>query len=182
MRNKFSKNRPCGRNWGLTPKAIWWIYTAVVRPILCYGCLVWWPRAEVQWSKKRLDEVQRLACLCMTGTKNPVSTIALETLLDLPPLDLFIKATVFNSYFNIKANEYWKYPLAKGHTTICNLIDTEKLLMPSDQMKPMLMLEDEFDFIIPEREAWHSDRHLYPPSEGIICYTDGSKMDSWIFL
>lgn len=58
-----------GRNWGLSPKAIWWIYTAVVRPILCHGCVVWWPPVEVQWSKKRLDKLQRVACLCMTGVK-----------------------------------------------------------------------------------------------------------------
>lgn len=30
-----------GRTWGLTPKEFMWIYTDVVRPMLCHGCIVW---------------------------------------------------------------------------------------------------------------------------------------------
>lgn len=75
-----------GRTWGLSPRAIWWIYTAVIRPILCHGCLVWWPRVDVGTAKKRLDKLQRLACLCTTGVKNTTATRALEALLSLPRL------------------------------------------------------------------------------------------------
>lgn len=31
-----------GQNWGLRPKIIHWMYTAIVRPILRYGFIVWW--------------------------------------------------------------------------------------------------------------------------------------------
>lgn len=168
-----------GRNWGLSPKAIWWIYTAVVRPILCHGCIVWWPRVEVQWSKKRLDKLQRLACLCMTGVKNTVATLALEALLDLPPLDLYIKATAFNTSFNIQINECWQPSLEKGHTTVRNLIRTDEILMPSDQIKPVVMLDDEFEWRIPEREEWLGEGRSYPRSDGITCYTDGSKKEGF---
>lgn len=157
----------------------WWIYTAIVRPMLCHGCVVWWPRVEVQWSKKRLDKLQRLACLCMTGAKNTVATIALETLLDLPPLDLYIKTTALNAFFNIRINECWQPSLVKGHTTIQNLIRTEEMLMPSDQMKPVVMLDDEFEWLIPEREEWLGEVRLYPRSDSITCYTDGSKNDGF---
>lgn len=54
-----------GRNWGLSPKALWWIYTAVVRPIVCHGCVVWWPRVDVGTAQKALDSLQRLAGLCV---------------------------------------------------------------------------------------------------------------------
>ncbi len=33
--------RVVGRDWGLTPDKLWWIYTAIVRPKLSYGSLVW---------------------------------------------------------------------------------------------------------------------------------------------
>ena len=29
--------------WGLTPRTANWLYTTVVRPIMTYGILVWWP-------------------------------------------------------------------------------------------------------------------------------------------
>lgn len=71
-----------GRNWGLSPRAIWWIYTAVVRPMLCHRCVVWWPRVDI----------------------HTTATRALETILSLSPLDLYIKSAAFNTSDNIKSN------------------------------------------------------------------------------
>lgn len=65
----------------------------------------------------------------------------------------------------------------KGHTTVRNRIRTDELLMPSDQMKPAVMLADEFEWLIPEREEWLGERRSYPRSDDITCYTDGSKKD-----
>lgn len=113
----------------------------------------------------------------MTGVKNTVATLALETLLNLPPLDLYIKATAFNTSFNIQVNGCWQPLLEKGHTTVQNLIRTDEMLMPSDQMKLVLMLDDEFEWLIPEREEWLGEGRSYPRSDGITCYTDVSKKD-----
>jgi hypothetical protein len=30
-----------GRSWGLKPKVVYWIYTAIVRPILSYAYIIW---------------------------------------------------------------------------------------------------------------------------------------------
>lgn len=167
-----------GRNWGLSPTAISWIYSAVIKPILSHGSLVWWPRVEVKWSKGRLDKLQRLACLCMTGAKNTVSSLALEALLNIPPLDLHIKSIAFNAAFNLKINGCWSSSEEKGHTSIAKLLKCDEILMRSDQMKKLIMPENHFGWIIPEREEWLGDNCLYPPRDGIICYTDGSKNDS----
>lgn len=48
--------------------------------------------------------------------------------------------------------------------------------MPSDQMKPIL-LDNNFDWEIPEREKWMSTSNPLPPVNSIACFTDGSKMD-----
>lgn len=166
-----------GRTWGLSPKAIWWIYTAVVRPILCHGCVVWWPRVNVQVAKKRADKLQRLACLCITGVKNSTALMALEALLALPPLDLYIKATAFNVYMNVKCNGWWNSLSESGHVVISKLIVDERLDMPSDQIRAELMIDDRFECIVPSREDWLGDMKIFPPREGIICYTDGSKQE-----
>lgn len=165
------------RTWGLSPKAIWWIYTAVVRPILCHGCIAWWPRIEIGTAKKRLDKLQRLACLCITGVKNTTATMSLEALLFLPPLDLYIKSLAFKSASNIKCNGWWTANSDLGHAVICRLINDEKLQMPSDQCRPELWLEDKFECSIPEESKWLSAQRVYPPVNDLICYTDGSKRD-----
>ena len=33
--------RMVGNSWGLNPKTTHWLYTAIVRPILTYGCVIW---------------------------------------------------------------------------------------------------------------------------------------------
>jgi len=42
-------------------------------------------------------------------------------------------------------------------------------------MKAVILLEDEFEWAIPGRNEWLGDNCKYPPTDGITCYTDGSK-------
>jgi hypothetical protein len=35
-----------GKTWGLKTRVLQWIYTMVIRPILTYGSIVWWPRVR----------------------------------------------------------------------------------------------------------------------------------------
>ena len=37
--------RTCGKNWGLRPNMVHWLYTRVIRPSILYDALVWWPKA-----------------------------------------------------------------------------------------------------------------------------------------
>jgi hypothetical protein len=40
-----------GKVWGLKPKVVYWIYTAVVRPIVTYAATIWWPRIKLNTSQ-----------------------------------------------------------------------------------------------------------------------------------
>jgi hypothetical protein len=44
-------------NWGLKSKAMYWIYTVVVRPIVIYAATVWWPRFKFKTSKAELSKL-----------------------------------------------------------------------------------------------------------------------------
>lgn len=119
----------------------------------------------MQLSKKRLDKLQRLACLCMTGVKDTVATLALETLLDLPPLDLYIKSVAFNAYFNIQVEGLWTPSAGKSHTKIRDLIKADELQMQSDQTKAVVLLEDKFEWALPGRNEWLGEHSKYPPTK-----------------
>lgn len=114
---------------------------------------------KVKWSKSRLDKLQRLACLCMTGVKNTVATLALETLLDLPPLDLFIKSVAFNAYFNVEVSGRWVSFEGKSHSAIGELIRQDELLMHSDQMKALIVPESNFKSLLIDRKGGVVRRH-----------------------
>lgn len=166
-----------GKSWGLSPRAVWWIFTAVVRPMLCHGCVVWWPRVELATACGALGKLQRLAGLCITGAMASTPTRALEAILSLPPLDMYIKSEAFNASENIVDNGWWAGEETFGHSKIRTLIKEPELDMPKDVMKTELMLEDIFECIIPSREDWLCEKPKWPPRVGTVCYTDGSKDD-----
>ena len=83
----YSCKRAIGKRWGMQPHVVHWLYNAVVRPILMYGLLVWWPALEKKVNQQRVGKVQRLACVLITGCLKSTPTKALEMILHLLPLD-----------------------------------------------------------------------------------------------
>jgi hypothetical protein len=63
--------RAIGKTWGLKAKVVYWVYTSEVRPISTYAALLWW--------KKR------------AGSMKSTPTAALEVILMLPPLGIYIE-------------------------------------------------------------------------------------------
>ena len=81
-----------GQRWGLKPAMMRWIYLMVVRPMVNYASFVWWRKSREATTFAILQKIQRLACLLTTGAMKSAPTVALEAMLDLPPLpDVVIK-------------------------------------------------------------------------------------------
>ena len=70
-----------GKTWGLNPKMVVWLHTSIIRPIICYAALVWWPKTNQSETQKSLNKLQRTICLCATGAVRSCPTMALERLL-----------------------------------------------------------------------------------------------------
>jgi len=87
----FACKKAIGRKWGFSPMIVHWLYTAIVRPILLYGNIVWWHSIEKNCSLRILDKIQGSAELCISGALRTTATEALNTILDLQPLDLLPK-------------------------------------------------------------------------------------------
>jgi hypothetical protein len=62
--------RAIGRTWVLSPKNIRWIYIMIIRPILTYGCHVWWKKAQGVKVRNKMNRLQRMVCLAITEAMN----------------------------------------------------------------------------------------------------------------
>ena len=80
-----------GKNWGLKNELIAWIYTAIVRPLVCYASIVWWERTTINMIIRKLNQVQRLACLTILGCARSTPTAGMERILGFVPLHLHVR-------------------------------------------------------------------------------------------
>ena len=72
--------------WGPQPKLVKWIFTAVVKPRITYGALVWAHSIQTISKKQRLGQINRLAAMMLTPTRKNAPTAALEIIHDLIPV------------------------------------------------------------------------------------------------
>jgi hypothetical protein len=71
-------------NLGTETKVMHWIYTMVVRSIVTYAAIVWWPRVKFRTSRAELSKLQIMTCLGITGAMRAAPTATIEVLLGLP--------------------------------------------------------------------------------------------------
>jgi len=70
----------------MSPYIVQWLYTAIVRPILLYGIPVWWPALSRQTVINKVNKIQRMAELCITGALRSTPTDALDAILNIRTL------------------------------------------------------------------------------------------------
>ena len=110
--------RKCiGKKWGINPAITRWIHITVVRPILTYGAVVWWQCLKKVTFAAKLSRLQRTVCIGITGAMRTTPTAALEVIVNLCPLDLFIKGIAAQSAMRLKTLGYFK-ERHWGHRTI----------------------------------------------------------------
>ena len=86
----FQLKSAVGVTWGLKPQVMKWLYTAVVRPVILYGSVVWWERADKGVGRTVLDRFQRLALRLTSSCFATTPTRAIEVILDVPPLHVAV--------------------------------------------------------------------------------------------
>jgi len=75
--------------------------------MLVYAAVVWWLRVQLGTARTMLESIQRLACLAVTGSICTTPTAAMEILLGLTPLDLYIKNVAMTSCYRLKTLQHW---------------------------------------------------------------------------
>jgi len=83
-------NAAMGQEWGLNPQRVLWVYTAIVRPMITHGSLVWAKNPQDN-HKKKMRSLQRLALLSMTNSMRSTPSVGLEVSMGLVPLHIHAK-------------------------------------------------------------------------------------------
>ena len=171
--------RALGRVWGLTPKVVHWLYTSVVRPVFSYGAVAWWVKAQDSTSASKLNHLQRLGLLAMTGAMSTTPTAALECLCGLQPLHIFVEAEARSELFRLK---YWghfkpKHISDNNYDCLWNkMVKFDSLWnAPNDCMISKVMTNRKFLILFPSRENWVDSNQWL--AADYIFYTDGSLCD-----
>ncbi|XP_073989597.1 uncharacterized protein [Rhodnius prolixus] len=164
---------------------MYWMYTAVVRPILAYGCIVWLNATRQKTLCNGLQRVQRLACLLITGALQSTPTAALEFMLRLPPLDIFLRGEALMAARRLESVGTWASMNLLGRKgrliSHADLIREDKkhiavLSMPGDFIPATLDFSRNYGVqILAREEACASAVEL--STNAISLFTDGSLMD-----
>ncbi|XP_055850655.1 uncharacterized protein LOC129915201 [Episyrphus balteatus] len=170
--------RLANKSWGCKPNILRWMYTMMVRPIITYGAVVWHKRTELVTTKKTLNKVQRLACLCITGSMRTCPTAAMEVILHLTPLHEVISSTANGTILRFAKEETGtgksiglKERDSISNTTVKNLLD-----IPRDCMIKKYNFEKNFQTQFSSKAKWVSESTNYTfNANAIKWYTDGSR-------
>jgi hypothetical protein len=126
-------------------------------------------------AQKSLSHLQRMTCLGITGGMRSTPTSALEVMLMLPPLHVFIKQ---------EARQAANRLLGNGCCYVPNYGHSEVLIKMTDEMPLLLALRDKFETLnifgnkfsvdFPTREDWSTECVDLVAPDGLIFFTDGS--------
>lgn len=164
-----------GKSWGLSPKSILWIYTAIVRPILTYGAFIWWTGTKTATIRKKMNHLQRMVCLACTGAMSTTPQAAMEVLLKLPKLETYIETEARNTAFRLRNLITDNQIRTAAHThALSDLYSLNGIFNArADKIQKVYIFDKKFEIILPKREEWQSG-HMTVDYHSHVYFTDGS--------
>ena len=103
------------------------------------------------------------------------ATAAMETLLNVPPLDLIIQARAFATADRLVQNGLWTSNFQAGHGKIRGVVDSPVFGMPRDRMTPVTDFTKRFDATFLGRVDWLNGWPTGLSRGSKVRFTDGSK-------
>jgi len=151
----------------LSPILVHWLYTAIVRPILLYGNIVWWHSLEKNYNLRILHKIQGSAEICISGALCTSATEALNTILDLQPLDLLAKSWASATALRLREAAAWTTG-STGHSSIL----TSHISIPhiTDYVPPIVNFERRYKIFIHTGTYWDNLPHQFKNAVNI--YTE----------
>jgi len=106
------------------------------------------------------------------------TTLALQMIIGLTPLDVYIKQEAMLSCFWLQVNAQWVSSACSHITSIKNTL--QQIVSVShkqcDRIIPRYMFDRNYVMEIPSHSYWIGNN--VELKDDIVCYTDGSRMES----
>ncbi|MCP3663266.1 MAG: reverse transcriptase-like protein [Gammaproteobacteria bacterium] len=170
--------RLIGLRWGANPKASYWMYTSIVRPMIIDAAPIWWKGAsEILGIQQTLSVLQRIALVGITGVMSTTPTAALENMLNLASLHVQAEAEAMLSARRLLDNQTWgDFHNLSGHREVRDRLFF-RVVAASYQSDTMsrFVFDKSFQTSIPTRLEWQGNRAELLPDQVISCFTDGSR-------
>ena len=175
--------RALGKTWGLSPRISYWLYTVVIRPTLCNGAIVWLPAIYKTTHVALLQKVQRLALVGICGGFRSTPTAAMECLLDIPPIDIYVEGLALKTMGRLRRSGQWLNWAGHGsgarerHIDLCTRLShtVPEMALPCDHESGQLP-ECQFAVNVITRTQWEQQGSPVASSSEVVCYTDGSHI------
>ncbi|XP_030757674.1 tolloid-like protein 1 [Sitophilus oryzae] len=137
-----------------------WDVTAI-RPIIKYDAVAWWQKANQTTAKNKLSKLQRQACLAVTGAFHSMPSKDMETLLDLPPLQIILEREArWATYrFPNMARESQGTIMFIQNRLEDELQSDEILGMVSDLTPAIQLLTRIYNVLFSNRDEWDKPRN-----------------------
>ncbi|MCP3668244.1 MAG: hypothetical protein GY696_38110, partial [Gammaproteobacteria bacterium] len=175
LKKKASKalwicRRLIGLRWGVNPKAAFWMYVSIVRPMIMYASPIWWKGpAEVIALQRHLSVLQRIALVGITGVMSTTPTAALENMLNLAPLHVLAEAEAMLSAKRLFDNQTWgDSSNLSGHR---EALDRLRFRVGSADYQSdstsRFIFDKCFKTVIPTRLEWRNNRAAFLPEQTI---------------
>ncbi|CAH0712852.1 unnamed protein product, partial [Brenthis ino] len=169
--------RMAGAKWGLKPKMALWMYTAVVRPIITYASVVWCNKTKQKTTMSKLDSIQRMACLIITGAFHSAPGDALNALLDIAPLYLHVQKEAKSCLYRLCTQSNVKLQSQYMNKLKELTFEHKTLKMPVDGMSTEFNFAKQYQIDLPNRDMWLKNQESHKKGSH-VWFTDGSKKGS----
>ncbi|KAJ8984985.1 hypothetical protein NQ317_016896, partial [Molorchus minor] len=155
---------------------MYWIYTTIIRPMIAYGSIVWWSKGLQRTARTKLSGLQRLASLAITGALRTTPSAAMEILLDLPPLHIFMEREArWATYRLHQASSSMLQATTMEQNRLIDDIKSHSILsMPSDVMPSRTSSNLYYKVLFPKRDEWERYKDALQKADS-CWFTDGSK-------
>jgi hypothetical protein len=170
----FMVKAMAGTVWGPSNRMMKWCWSGIVRPGFTYGSIAFAQAMELEHNKKVVRKLNRLACLSVIGVRRGTPTAALEIMLGIMPLEVFIKGIVAKALLRVcRVNKIdpGEYDTFKGgHLNYARdkAVECGLLNLPLDEEVKRVSWFKPF-------KVEKFDKDAIPPYDQIVAYTDGSK-------
>ena len=152
----------------------------MVRSIITYAAIISWPKLLERTTATILQKLQRIACLSITGAMRTCLTAALEAMVGLLSLHIFIKKTAARCAIKLQIEYKYKSGDHVGHLKILDSIPKRDMFCTiPDTMVKEYCFDRLFEVEISDRANWSNGVPALDP-RGLVWFTDGSKMESGV--